>query len=369
MKMSNTTSNDSILNQTTSYQPTAIFKGVLSEAEFSLLMEYSAYITICVAVPGLVGNVLILITYAKIGFSESINISYFALGVSDLLCVIFITWHGICLLPAFGNSDFPFDPLSMSIPTGGRTSSMFQKTTAWITAYVSLERCLCVVFPLKSQIIASRKRTINVIIFIFVMIVVPLTAVALYTYQIFFKFDSARNKTVLVVIFRNSSLAKSMTSMLRIYKLVFLNSLPFVIIIVCTIFLAIYLNRSALWRLDKSSGATKRIERSVTNDEKAQKKYARDMRVAKSVLAIAIAFIFPGTLGTTRYLIALILPEFHIVGTYSNIFRGVARLEFLLSSINSSINFIIYYRMGKKFRSTVNQMILQKCARDPVDKK
>ena len=365
--MGNITRNDSILGQTTPYQPTVFVKGILSDAEFSLFMEYSAYITICVAVPGLVGNVLILITYAKIGFSESINISYFALGVSDILCVIFVTWHGICFIPAFENSDIPFNPLS--IPTGGHTSSMFQKTTGWITAYVSIERCLCVVFPLKSQIIASRKRTIIVIVFILVLIVVPSATVAFYTYQIYFKFDASSNKTVLVVTFRNSSLAKPMTNILRIYKLVFLNSLPFFIIIVCTVVLAIYLHRSALWRLDKSSGATKTIERSVTNDEKALKKYARDIRVAKSVLAIAIAFIFPGTLGIVRYLIALIWSDFHPVGTYSNISRSVARLEFILSSINSSVNFIIYYRMGKKFRSTVNQMIFQKCKRSPVHKK
>ena len=284
------------------------------------------------------------ITYAKIGFSESINISYFALGVSDILCIIFITWHGICFIPAFGNSGLPFDPWKIMIPTGGHTSSMFQKTTGWITAYVSLERCLCLVFPLRSKIIASRERTIVDIVFIFALIVVPLMTVAFYTYQFHLESDAARNKSVLVVAFRKSALARLLTNMSRMYKTVFLNSIPFVIIFVCAIVLAIYLNRSALRRLDKSGGAT------VTSDEKAHRKYAKDMRVAKSVLAIAVAFIFLGTLSTIRYIIALNWPEFHPVGTYAKLYDFIARLDFLLCLTNSSVNFIIYYRMGKQFR-------------------
>ena len=62
---------------------------------FSMFMEYTSYVMICAAAFGLARNVLIIITYTKIGFSDSINISYFALGISDILCVIFLSWNAI----------------------------------------------------------------------------------------------------------------------------------------------------------------------------------------------------------------------------------------------------------------------------------
>ena len=324
---------------------------------FYLLMEYTAYAMICISAFGMAGNILIIITYTKIGFSESINISYFALGVSDILCVIFLTWNAICFIPAFSDSDMPFLPKEFAIPTGGHTTDIFQKTTAWITAFISLERCLCVVFPLKIKIIVRRRRTIVIIVMIFILTVLPLASIVFYIYVFDVKFDAGNNQTLLRVTYRNSPLSNSLSNFKYIYKVVFLNSIPFAIILICAVVLAIHLNQSAAWRLGKSNASTNGNGTSNSNDEKAQKKYAKDMRIAKTVLAIALTFIFPGTLSTLRYVIALIVPEFQPVGAYAKFFRFTARLAFLLTLANSSVNFIIYYKMGTKFRATVNQIL------------
>ena len=163
---------------------------------FSMFMEYTSYVMICAATFGLAGNVLIIITYTKIGFSESINISYFALGISDILCVIFLSWNAICFLPAFSAANVPFKPLEFVIPTGGFTSDIFQKTTAWITAFISFERCLCVVFPLKIKAIVKRRRTVGVIVIIFVLTVLPLASITFYTYEFELRLDDVENKSL-----------------------------------------------------------------------------------------------------------------------------------------------------------------------------
>ncbi|KAK3727526.1 hypothetical protein RRG08_055173 [Elysia crispata] len=179
----------------------------LPDSYFSLLMEYTSYTMVCVAVFGMAGNIFILITYAKIGFSESINISYFAL--------------------------------------------------------------------------------------------------------------------------------------------------------VCAIFLGIHLHRNASWRLGNANEVTKTTGKSSGSDNKALKKYSKDIRVAKTVLAIALAFIFLGTLSTLRIFLALIWTDFRPLGIYRNLFRFTTRLAFLMSLANSSVNFIIYFKMGSKFRATVKQMIFR----------
>ena len=76
---------------------------------FILLNQYVSGAMVFVSVLGMTlmtGNILIIATLAKIGFSEIINISYFALGISDAPCLPFITWHAICYLPFFDKWNF-----------------------------------------------------------------------------------------------------------------------------------------------------------------------------------------------------------------------------------------------------------------------
>ena len=116
----------------------------ISSRLYSLLMEYISYTMICIALFGLPGNILILITYTRIGFSESINISHWGLSISDFLCVTCISWNTICFIPAFSKLDVPFVPTEIVIPTGAASSEIFLYITVMITAYISLERCLCI---------------------------------------------------------------------------------------------------------------------------------------------------------------------------------------------------------------------------------
>ena len=84
---------------------------------YSLLMEYISCTMICMALFGLPGTILIIIIYTKMGFTESINISYCGLGISDFLCVVFAIWNAICFIPAFSKWDVPFVPTEIVIST------------------------------------------------------------------------------------------------------------------------------------------------------------------------------------------------------------------------------------------------------------
>ena len=89
----------------------------IPDRTFSLLMEYSSYQMIFMAAFGLAGNILVIITYSKIGFSESIIKSYCTLGVSDILYTVFLTWNAICFIPAYSGTDVQLKPSVMVVPT------------------------------------------------------------------------------------------------------------------------------------------------------------------------------------------------------------------------------------------------------------
>ncbi|KAK3798994.1 hypothetical protein RRG08_050230 [Elysia crispata] len=319
-----------------------------------ILMEYISYAVVFVSVFGIPGNILILRTYAKIGFSESINISYFALGVSDFLCVIFITWNAICFMPIFVKSDIPVVATEIAIPTGGVWSVIFSEATAWITAFISFERCLCVVFPLKVKSIVTPKRTMCIIVTIFIVTTVPFASVMYFLYIIDLRFDSERNATVLGVRYRNSPTATIVHNVNQIYKLVVMTFLPYTTILICSVFLATYLNQTATWRIQNSGTNIKTTTSSLKKDSKTPNLNAKELRVAKTVLSIATAFLVLGTLGSLRLVGSIIWPQFRPLGNYDKTFRMVGRVGYLLSLTNSSVNFVIYYTMGSQFRRTVN---------------
>ena len=319
---------------------------------FPLLMGYVSYATVIVAIFGIPGNILVIVTYFRIGFAESINISYCALGVSDILCVSFIAWNAICFIPAFAKSGIPVVARDVVIFTGVSTSIKFIDITAWITAFISLERCLCVVFPLKIKNIVTHNRTVRVIVAIFTLTAIPLTANSYYLHVFEFRFDAQWNRTVLGVGYRNASAVVFMQKFNRIYKLVVLNLLPYTTILICSVFLAVYLNRSVSWRLNNSGSTAQK-----TDDSKTNRKNAKEIRVAKTVLSLATAFLFLGTLSTMRLLVSLVWPEFGPLGACGKTFKFIGRVGFLLSLSNSSVNFFIYYTMGTKFKQTVNEML------------
>ncbi|CAG5115105.1 unnamed protein product, partial [Candidula unifasciata] len=71
------------------------------------------------------------------------------LAVSDIGCLATLIWTNICFTPAFIEADLPFDTIEVTYLTSGIPHVTFTRVTGWITALITLERCLCITAPLK----------------------------------------------------------------------------------------------------------------------------------------------------------------------------------------------------------------------------
>ena len=329
----------------------------MSSKSFSLFLETISYIIIPFCASGIFGNILVVITYSKMGFSDSINISYSALAITDILGLLFLTWTAICFIPALSNSDIPFVANHLVNPTGGAIYDIFNGIAAWVTAYISLERCLCVVFPLKIKIIVTRKKTLFVILTIYAFIGVPLLCANFLLHQFESIFDPERNRTVVTVKYHHDSVGNALYSFVYFYKFAISNLTSLVIILICSSVLAIHLRRSASFRLKASAQPTNQMGSSLSCDHRTRRKYLSDMRVSKIVLTIASVSILLGCLNATRTLTAVLWPDFRPTRDYSDIFRFVSKLISLLYLVNTNVNLFIYYKMGTKFRRTLRQIL------------
>lgn len=136
-----------------------------------------------------------------------------------------------------------------------------------------MERCLCIIAPMKVKSIITVKRTV---IFLCVLYCVATASCAPIFYTSRFKwiFDSPRNKSVLgLVKILNRGQIEGVVYVID-------NVIPiicFVVVVLCTVVLSKALLKNAKWR---QRSATQKV---VSN---------RDITVAKLVLIISLVFTF-----------------------------------------------------------------------------
>ncbi|KAK3795812.1 hypothetical protein RRG08_052245 [Elysia crispata] len=122
-------------------------------------------LTIIAGVFGIFTNTANISVYLKMGLSETTNISFFSLSISDLLVSMSAVVVQITYNP----------PVSlMKLPSGSPVSEIGMAAcyimfpcmgcSAWITAILCIERCLCIAAPLKIKEIFTSKRTLFLIL-------------------------------------------------------------------------------------------------------------------------------------------------------------------------------------------------------------
>lgn len=290
---------------------------------------------------GIVANILNSLVFYKQGFRNTMNISFFGLALSDLCSLITSFWCGTCVNPLFVNSDVAILPREIQYLTGGAPHTCFVRITGWITVYITAERCLCILFPLKIKQLITSKGTMITIIAIYVLMIA--TFIPEYATSYFdWKFDAARNKTLLGLMFtRDKSRVAGLTVLL--YGLSGFAS--FIAVIAFTIVLVIQLKRKSSWRL------TANLDKS-----RSEVMSNRDRKTINMVAMIATILIVCYIPGVCVSMVTFLVAGFNIVGRYVNAFFVFWSFVFVFEGLNSSVNIFIYYRMSTKYRDTFRQI-------------
>ncbi|GFO02070.1 chemosensory receptor a [Plakobranchus ocellatus] len=215
---------------------------------FENVISVMLWFMLGIGIMGMIGNILTITVYIKLGFSETIHMSYLALAVSDLCTVITTIWCGICYSPLIDmllkQSRIVTELNFFANFTCFWPHVAFSKTTALITAWISLERCLCVVFPIKVKLIITRLMTKIVLLIIFIIGCGPV--VFAYTgRKSEWRFDPKRNQTRFFM-FENGVKDLDLLNRLAfsLYSAVY-PVFSWVSVILCTTFLIIKLRQSA----------------------------------------------------------------------------------------------------------------------------
>ena len=92
---------------------------------------------------GMITNTMNIIVYYKMGFSESSNVSFMALSVFDFLVSLVSFVPKLLFTPVLRGT------ATVIVYMVGKLIFVTVGGSSMMTALISIERCLCVLFPLK----------------------------------------------------------------------------------------------------------------------------------------------------------------------------------------------------------------------------
>ncbi|GFR64506.1 chemosensory receptor A [Elysia marginata] len=309
---------------------------------------------------GITANIINITIFIKTGFTESINVSLLGLAVSDLLYLIFIIPWGVFLSLYLLNSHnmqwsaLGFTLLYLVIPL-----LTLSRVTCLITVYITVERCLCFVIPLRVKRLLTPTRSAFVVVTIFLLELLTLVLPYL-SLRLDWRWNSSLNRSIIDVVGSRRDSAELMRTRTEISvssKMISLLALA-----VSNIALAISVNKQAKWRARIAVTASQRNPTAASSRPTDATTY-RNRKLARMIQFLSLILFSTYLPSTLLDHIDLVLPEFSFNGQYKNEFRSFWMLAFVAQTLNSSVNIIFYYRMNTRFRNTFRKMFRKGAAR------
>lgn len=291
-----------------------------------------------VTILGIVNNVLNIVTFLKQGVRDTVNISLLMLAVSDLGSLIFLLFWNILSTPSFSSLDLSFYPEQIRWHVGWIHVILIRVSTG-ITALITFERCLCIAIPLEVKRILTPDRTVKCIIVIY-LIMIGSAAPMFYTSRYVWVFDSARNKSILGLVYLKDRSGQEVA--VFVINAV-LPTIIFVFIVVCTAILVKTLREKSKWRQ-----TTAHSNKSNMSDKEA--------KAVKMVVLISIVFILCFLPGIFLFLWGLVETELRPDGKQARTMYAVTSVMLFMEAVNATTNFFVYLTMSSKFKITFREL-------------
>ena len=219
---------------------------VSSTVRLFIVMTCSAMVH-AIGAFGIASNIVNIAVFATQGFSDSVNISLTTLAVSDLMTITTAQWLLLCLNPWFqANLDLSFYAAEVQTLTGGYPHVFFSRVSAWVTAFISLERAVAVTQPFRVRRIFTRRVTTAFSMAVFPVVwagAAPLYATARLGKKFF---PAPVNSTLFGLLFspNHGDVMKATSPVTEIFGPI----ANFSVVIVCSAIIRIKVTSMARWR-------------------------------------------------------------------------------------------------------------------------
>ncbi|XP_076445901.1 uncharacterized protein LOC143283541 [Babylonia areolata] len=312
---------------------------IVSAETESIVMRIHHTVAVCLFLIGGPGNVINMAVFYKQGISDRVNLCLFFLSLADelhLASMFFFfaePFHLQFTMKEMFGPFFTFIVNNRLLGLGG-----FTFVSNVLSAIIAIERCVCVISPLKVQTLMRARTMAAVIIAVFV-VVISLYFLVMSRFHLQCLYDASSGTTLNTLV--NGDFYSAHKELIDIvdatvFGVVGVPMVTAVVVTVTTLITVVRLRQVVTWRLDTSSSLSAR-EVALT-------------RMLVVVSGVFLACVVPMALTPFLW---LLVPEMNSGRRYHNLYLTSAWISNMLTVINSTFNIFVYYPMGSRYRETL----------------
>ncbi|KAK0057586.1 N-formyl peptide receptor 2 [Biomphalaria pfeifferi] len=321
------------------------------------------WFSLVIAFLGIFGNTLTIVVFKTMGFKDTINIPMTTIAFWDLVSVLCGFIHRF-----YGHLSLLSPPLGRSwqnatYPNINSLQNIATNIAYVIGAYVAMDRCLCISFPLRVKSLMTPTNTWLTCIALSAIVLATLFPSLFFLEVKWIKASSltSRRLNICFPIFTTP-----MDRCILTYKKFnFLYPLLSLIIMVSsTLVIVFFLYKSSAFR-GHLINTPLLSKPTIKNDSKFSK---RDIQVVKMLLLVILTYALVLVPRVTNFFIQFFEPEFSTLRFYNNIARLIVYLILFIDFFNSSSGILIFIYMSSKFRSSLKVIVSIGILRKPLNK-
>ncbi|KAK3741130.1 hypothetical protein RRG08_042497 [Elysia crispata] len=329
------------------------------------IMVMVSFIVLTISLPATALNILNVYIFVNTTL-DSVTVCFISLALSDFSSMLLLSVHAIfSLISYFGAS------WGRSVPALSYFVSfifvLLMDLSSLTTAYIAVQRGLCVTFPFLTRHAFNKNRSMIVCVSIS-LIILACSLPRFATFRLRTIPDPIDNTTTLIV-FEYLASWDSFDKFDLIFMKTALTFTEYGIMVICTVAISIGM-RSSMKLKQKSKSYAHHTESGIDlkkskeeeekkdmNDnkrsekEQTQKKDSKESLVVKQSLIVVLIHVILTTPKIFVSLYKFYEPRFTLGGQFNNFFFVFYNSANVISAINAFVNFFVYLRFNSKFKN------------------
>ncbi|CAG5117318.1 unnamed protein product [Candidula unifasciata] len=326
---------------------------ISNEVQLYLDIYFRTVVVTVVGVFGTITNVMSAAVFIRQGVHDCVSVCLLSLTVTNLVSVTAGVLTLFSKVLIFANILTNFDPWAIYY-TLPHISALFYNISTITTTFISVERCLCVTWPLKFSNTFTVRRAVVVLMGIYLYDII-ITMPDHLTMGLENQFDSKMNKTRLVLWL--SPERPYVDILNRMFCQLTVESLCVLMLIVSTYSMVRGLRRSLhQWtdhhHVQQSDAIVPNIAAKKTS--KGNNKVNMKQNVVNTVIILAIVAFICNSLR----LVLIIIDHTHpnLATTEFNLYVDLVAVSYLLQTVNASVDIFVYLSYNISFRRRFVEM-------------
>nr|KAG5688570.1 hypothetical protein BaRGS_002785 [Batillaria attramentaria] len=303
---------------------------------------------------GVPANIISCIVFYKQGLRDRMNLCLFVLALVDAAHLLTSFTLGLYSFILFFDEAAAHEYYAKALVAFVFFEFAMRAASGCITMVVAVERCVCVVFPLRANSI-MRTRTMGALLAAIIIFLTLGNSIVSFRNRVVAVYDEATGETYYQI-----SVTDYFIEHHKFYDIFYdiilsfvVPIVTFVVVGVATAVTVLKLRTAIAWRASTSSGR---------GDNHSQQQQAA---LTKMLVILSCVFMVCSAPMTSLGIVRLLVPDFSTFGRYANMFFASHSICTFIVLINSAINFFVYYSRSSRFKQELHVL----CCRGNVKKK